>query len=141
MTRQQKYPDTQTFHFHNANPKQRLTSDCVIRAISTATGMEYAEIVRMLAEWQIATGYDTSDAKCYGKLLEAEGWKLQKQPRKPDGTKYTGVEYCNKMRQDKDQRRMIAHIGGHHVVAIVDCKVWDTWNSTSKCIGNYWVKE
>ena len=35
MKRQDKYPETETFHFHNANPKGRLlAADCVARAVS-----------------------------------------------------------------------------------------------------------
>ena len=40
MTRQQKYPETGTFHYHNQNPKNRLTGDCIIRAISRAMELE-----------------------------------------------------------------------------------------------------
>lgn len=36
MKRQEKYPETRTFHFHNANPKNRITGDCVTRALCTA---------------------------------------------------------------------------------------------------------
>ena len=89
-----KDPDTRTYHYHNANPKDRLTSDCVARAISTASGMTYTDTVRTLAEWQGHTGYDTHDRKCYGKMLDSEGWTMQKQPRKADGRKYTGKEFC-----------------------------------------------
>ena len=41
MTRQEKYPDTHSYHYYNANPKHRFTSDCVIRAISLATGQTW----------------------------------------------------------------------------------------------------
>lgn len=138
MNRQQKYPDTATFHFHNANPKNRLTSDCVVRALSTATGIPYNDVVRELAEWQISTGYDTCEPECYGRWLESNGWKKQKQPRKTDGKKYTGNEFCRILLNGHTP--IIAHLGGHHVVAIINNKVWDTWNSTDGCIGNYWTK-
>ena len=36
MKRQDKYQDTDYFKFYNANPKNRLAGDCVIRAIATA---------------------------------------------------------------------------------------------------------
>jgi hypothetical protein len=141
MTRQQKYPETRSFHFHNANPKGRITTDCVIRAITTATEQPYEEIVRSLAEWQIETGYDDGDTKAYGAWLEAHGWKKQKQPRKQDGSKYTGKQFCAMLKKEGNHERIIAHIGGHHIIAIVDCKVWDIWDSTGKCIGNFWTKE
>lgn len=140
MTRQQKYPDTKTFHFHNQNPKGRFTTDCVIRAISLATEKPYSDVVRELAEWQCVTGYDMSEATCYGRYLESLGWMKHKQPRKVDNTKYTGKEFCETFGKDWDKASLVANIGGNHTVAIIDGKVNDTWDSTEGCIGNYWTK-
>lgn len=146
MTRQQKYPDTPYFHYHNQNPRNRITTDCVIRAISTATEIPYNQVVMEMAELQCKTGYDDGDPKLYDLYLKEQGFKKQKQPRKADNTKYTGAEFCKELQSDygyvigKDIR-IVAHIGGGHVVAIIDGKVWDTWDSTDGCIGNYWVKE
>ena len=70
--------------------------------------------------------------------MKAKGWVKHPQPKKPDGSKYTGEEFCKMLA--KKGERYVAHIGGHHMVAIVDCKVCDVWNSTGKCIGNYWTK-
>ena len=36
MKREDKFKDTATFHYYNANPKNRITGDCAFRAISTA---------------------------------------------------------------------------------------------------------
>ena len=36
---------------------------------------------------------------------------------------------------------MVINIGGHHMACIIDGKVWDTWNSTEGCVGNYWIKK
>lgn len=145
MTRQERYPDTSTFHFYNANPKNKYTTDCVIRAIATATGIPYYTVVMEMAEMQCKTGFDGADVKLYGKYLESKGWKKQSQPRKQDNTKYTGEEWCNKLRAihkaNGSENNIIAHIGGHHVVCIKDFKVFDTWDSTDGCIGNYWIKE
>lgn len=43
MTRQKKYPDTSTFHYYNANPKNKVDDDCVIRAICTALNQSWAQ--------------------------------------------------------------------------------------------------
>ena len=137
MTRQEKYPETSTFHYYNANPKNRITTDCVVRAITTALQQDYNKIVMELAEMQCKTGYDDGDVKLYDKYLQSKGWTKHKQPRKPDGTKYTGKEFCKRARR---YERYIANIGGHHVVAIVNGKVNDIWDSTEGCIGNYWTK-
>lgn len=151
MTRQQKYPDTETFHFHNANPNGKYTGDCVARALSVATGNPYSDIVRCLAEIQIATGYDGTSPEGFGRYLESEGWIKHKQPRMKSGRKYTGEVFCiaqqSLLFRDGAEgldvypsKRIVANIGGGHTVAIIDGKVWDTWDSTEGCIGNYWTK-
>lgn len=152
MRREEKYPDTETFHFYNANPKGKYTTDCVIRAISVATDIPYEAVLREMAEQQIRTGYDMSETKAIEKYLKTKGWRKQPQPRKEDNTKYTGEEFCQllSVNERKGFGNVIANIGGHHIVAIVpSCmgdgindrfKVYDTWNSTGGCIGNYWIK-
>ena len=137
MNRQTKYPDTRIFRYYNANPKNRVTDDCVIRAICTALNEPYEKVYRELFEISIKTGYMVNARLCYGKYLEQRGWVMHKQPRKEDNTKYTGREFCERARPYENY---IAHIGGHHIVAIIDGKVVDTWNSTDGCIGNYWMK-
>lgn len=145
MKRQDKYPETYTFHFHNANPKNRYTTDCVIRAISTALEISYTTVLMEMAELQCKTGYDMSEKKCIDMYLQSKGWIKKWQPRKLENTKYTGKEFCREVREgttwgDGDFTRIVANIGGNHIVAIMDGKVWDIWDSTDGCIGNYWVK-
>ena len=77
MTRQERYPETSTFHYYNANPKNRITTDCVIRAICTAHDQDYNHTVMELAEMQCKTGYDSGDAKLYDKYLQSKGWAKQ----------------------------------------------------------------
>ena len=143
MTRQQKYPETTTFHYHNANPKNKITGDCVVRAISTALKLPYNQVLMEMAEMQCKTGIDFCDPKGFDKYLQSKGWVKRSQPRKDDNTKFTGDEWCRELWQyyrDPKYIRMVANIGGHHTVAIIGYKVWDTWDSTDGCIGNYWIK-
>ena len=139
MRRADKYPDTRTFHFHNANPKGRITGDCTFRAISTAMEKPWNDVVMEMAEMSCRTGYAINDKKGIERYLAEQGWEKMKQPRKDDNTKYTGKEFCREI-ADKDER-YIADVGGHHIVAIIGGKVWDIWNSTDGCVGNYWVKK
>lgn len=149
--RRSKYPETDTFHYHNANPKNRITTDCIVRVISTATEIPYNKVVMELAEMQCSTGYDYGDAALIDKYLTSKGFTKNKQPRKEDNTKYTGKEFCyliqerlknpfriNRLGRIKRLSRIVANIGGHHIVAIIDGKVNDIWNSTGGCIGNFW---
>lgn len=139
MTRQEKYSDTNTFHFYNANPHHRITTDCVIRAIATASGVGYNDVVMDLAKIQCKTGFDPSEASTFGKYLESLGFTKCKQPRKIDGRKYTGKEFCEYLQRIGNTKNIVANIGGNHTVAIINNKVYDHWNSTEGCIGNYWT--
>lgn len=147
MRRTEKYPDTATFHFYNANPKNRVTTgDCVYRAVSTALDIPWEQAVMELAQSAVETGYSPASRENVDRYLKKFGWKKCKQPKREDGTKYTADEFCSSMqfilgryRELKDSR-IVASVGGHHIAAIVNAQVYDTWNSTDGCIGNYWIK-
>lgn len=136
--------DTDTFRYHNQNPRNKKTGDCVIRALSTATGIHYNDVLLQLVTIQLKTGYMANSRSCYGKWLKSLGWIRHKQPKKADGRKYTGREFCQALwHGDLDiesNKRIIAHIGTLHLVSIIDWQVWDTWDSTDGCIGVYWTK-
>lgn len=127
--------NTDTFTYYNANPKNRHTTDCVIRAICTVLGQSYETTLQGLVKMQLESGYDLSDVKCFGKYLESKGFIKNKQPRKPDNTKYTGKEFVKMF-----DSVCVANIGGNHTVCIKDGKVMDIWDSTEGCIGNYWTR-
>lgn len=142
MKRQEKYPETKTFHYYNANPKNRMTTDCNVRALCTALEIPYNQVVMELAEVQCRTGYDVASPKGIDEYLKSKGWVKQKQPRKDDNTKYTGKEWCEEIQTHRHwySPQMIANIGGHHIVAVMFGQVYDVWDSTDKCIGNFWEK-
>lgn len=143
MKREDKYPDTKWFHYHNANPKNRITGDCTFRAICTALEKPWETVVMEMAELSCRTGYAINDKKGIERYLKEQGWVKMPQPKKWDGTKYTGKEFCENLKRFElcgRDSRIVANIGGHHITAIIEGKVWDTWDSTDGCIGNYWFK-
>ena len=82
--------------------------------------------------------------------MKQNGWISVKQPRKHNNTKYSGVEFCRTLmdptRCDElnlpkcNVHRILANIGAQHTVAIIDGKIYDTWNSSYDKIGKIWVK-
>ena len=147
MNRQEKYPTTETFVYHNENPKGRITGDCTFRAIATATGKPWEEVVMEMAKMSCETGYAINDKKGIERYLKSLGWWKHKQPRKDNGKKFTGKEFCKWLNKTANVNAVIANIGGHHIVCIKrggeynkDFKVNDIWDSTGKCVGNYWTK-
>ena len=148
-SRKEKYPDTCVFHYYNRNPRNRITSDCVVRALSTGLDIPYNQVVMEMAQMQCDTGYNDRSTELIDRYLKSKGWVKCKQPRKDNNTKYTGEEFCLKLQHpiyseelnlpDCNWHRMIANIGGHHIVAIVEGMIYDIWNSSQGCIGNVWV--
>ena len=142
--------DTSTFKYYNANPKNRKTGDCSIRAICTATNTSWDETLDNLVAQSHKYKYAVFSPECYGRYLESIGWEKQKQPRNYDNTKLTGEAFCwyltRKYKDRKDKPTVVAHIGGHHVTCFaysdnIRYKCLDMWNCTHKCVGNFWVKE
>lgn len=150
MDRSEKYPNTPTFRFHNQNPKNKFVSDCVVRALSTALGRDWDTVLTELTEIAIKTKAMPNEKATYKEYLKAQGYTMQKQPKKENGKKYTSKEFCEQLQDDPwpftgkeghAHTPIIAHIGVHHIVAIVEGQVWDTWNCTGKCVGNYFTKD
>lgn len=147
-TRQEKYPDTDVFHYYNANPHNRITGDCTFRAVCTALDNSWERTVMEMAALSCRHGFALNDKKGIAKYMEYKGWKKMKQPKKIDGTKYTGLEFClylNDHFPNGELGNVLANIGGHHIVCIKwtdgKFKINDIWNSSYGCIGNYWIEE
>ena len=143
MKRQEKYPDTDVFHYYNANPKNRITGDCVVMAVSTVCDIPYNDVIIEFANITCETGHDCYGFKGFDIFMKRHGWIKMKQPRKIDNTKYTGKEFCQAIQDgafNNKHNRIAANIGGNHMVAIVDGVINDIWDSSNKCIGNYWIK-
>jgi len=156
MTKQEerlaaKYPETDTFLWHNENPKGHITGDCLFRAAAGATGLKWTEVVDAVCERMKKDARDADFSMA--KWLEGSGWTRHKQPRRDDGSKYTGEQWCKWLSVNYPNGELgsiIANIGGHHIVCIkptnhgdgMNCryKVLDIWNSTGKCIGIWWAK-
>lgn len=138
MKRVDKYPDTDTFKFYNANPKGLYTSDCVVRAISTVLNQSWEQTLIEMTQIGLKICRVFNDNKTIEVYMETKGWIKNKQPRKSNGKKVTGSEFC---RCASANERYLCNIGGHHIVAVVNKRVHDTWDSTGGCIGNYWTKQ
>ena len=122
--------------FRNVNPKNKKTSDCVIRALSVASGKDYYEVMDELYELSKKTGHMFNTKQTYEKWLEMNDFDKYKQPKKECGSKWM-VGDINKLTfEDKS----IVISMANHLSAVVDNKLVDTWDCRRKYIGNYWVK-
>lgn len=148
MARHRKVPeDTQYFKYYNANPKDRWTGDCVIRAIATVTQQTWRKVLDDLVDITYETGWSPTSRKCYEIYLTRLGFVKMKQPRKSNNKRYTGREFISYMAtHHPTQQRIFASIGSHHVTTFADLdgdgmKCVDIWDVTDNCVGNYFVRK
>ena len=144
MSRRDEYPDTECFKWHNQNPKGRLADDCVLRAVSLATGLSWDDTLDKLVE--IAHKRKDSPVDMYPYLLESLGFEKQKQymiieTRK----KITAKQMCELWNRRGKNVVIVANATNHLICIKQDAdgkhKVWDTWDCTDCAVGNWWVRE
>lgn len=133
--RRLKYPDTKWFTYDNVNPKNRITSDCIVRAICHATESDYAETAMRISNLAIDLAIGMCDKQIVDKYLKRYYQSHKNnQIRKPDNTKLTGKEFCEMFPKGK----FVISIGGHHFSCVIDGKIHDIWDCSDKTVGNYW---
>lgn len=122
------------YRYYNCNPQRKLTADCVIRAICSATGETWETTLRDLTEYSIKTGYMLNCPECYGKYLKDKGFVKQKQIKDKSGKLIRFKDFCNKF-----DGHAVANCGKGHVTYVADGCVWDIWDTSEQTVGNYWV--
>ena len=133
--RQEKYPDTNIFKYHNQNPHNKITGDCVVRAISFALDIPYNDVVMEIAKFQCKTGYQVNYHREGAFLKKVYGIEQCKQLKHYDNTKYTLKEFI-----EEKPKGVYLVLLPHHMTVIkngVNYDIWDCTKSTRKT-GVYW---
>lgn len=120
----------------NINPKNKITKDCVIRAIATATNKTWESVYRELTELGIKKGLILNDRNNWKAYLKNLGYEKQNMPRREDRTRYTLEEFCDELA--KDNQIYIIKVA-NHLTVVKDKNLYDTWNCSRKSVGNYWI--
>lgn len=110
--------------------------DCVIRALTKATGKEWLEVFEELIPYAREVQAMPNCKPCYEKYLADNGFiwhgvKVAKGKRKPTPqtfykTQPTGTHILRL---------------AHHLVTVVDGYFYDTWDSGDGSVYGYWSKE
>lgn len=120
---------------YNANPQARRVGDCVIRAISKATGQDWDTTYAGVC----AKGYELCDMPSsdavWGAYLRSKGFHRYVVPDNC-GENYTVETFS----RDHPEGTYILAIGGH-VVCVVDGDYYDSWPSGAERPVYYWNKE
>ena len=135
------------FHKINVNPKNRITGDCVLRALTVAIHNpncdikeEYKNVLNELVQICLKTGYMINDKHTYEQFLTNHGFIKYKQPRKDDNTKYKigEIHKVLDLRYNVIFSRCVISCA-HHLTVFTNA-INDTWDCRNKTINNYWVK-
>jgi hypothetical protein len=125
------------FELKNVNPKNKKTTDCVIRALTVATGKTYYEVFEELYKLSIKTGWFMNEKRLEEKFLEQNGFIKIKQPKKLDGSKYL-IGEIDKLIKITDT---VIISCAHHLTVVKNNILYDLWDCRYKTIGNYYIKK
>lgn len=149
------WKETEHFHQYNANPKNRNTSDCVIRALTVITGKDWDTIFDELVPYAHKHKCLINNDSAYENYLKDIGYVKVKQPKHSDNTKFTGVELVDFIRNYRFIKPVMLSIGPHHVSVISgytertengeykekESRILDTANISLRKVGKVWVHE
>lgn len=124
------------FELKNVNPKNKKTTDCVIRALTTATGKSYYDVYEELYRLSIKTGWFMNEARLENKFLEQNGFVKMKQPRKSNNTKYLIGELDKLV----DKNDIVIASCNKHLTVVKNYTLYDLWDCRYKTINSYYVK-
>lgn len=120
---------------YNPNPLGNRVGDCVVRAISTATNVEWERAYMDLADKGLELKDMPSSNHVWGSYLLDIGFSKHTIPDTcPDC--YTVREFC----KDNPKGTFILATGTH-VVAVINGDYFDTWNSGDEVPIYYFRKE
>ncbi len=143
--RREDQPETFWFKSFQPNPKLNNIGDCVIRGLAGALNVSWEESLRLLA----AENHTTVNAREVYPVVLAKLGFVRHEPIIWQGRRMDGTVFCAEMNHRyQNGERIFAHAGQHHVCAVIPTKcadgatrykLNDSWDSTSRPIGEYWV--
>lgn len=123
------------FIYYNPNPDNKLSGDCVIRAISKVLDTDWETTYTAVCLQGFAMHEMPSTNRVWGSYLTKKGYSRTAIPDEcPDC--YTVCDFCN----DHPSGEFILGTGDH-VVAVIDGSYYDTWDSGNEIPIYFFRKE
>ena len=120
---------------YNSNPLNLSVGDCVIRAISKVTGMNWKETYLEFIIEGYAMADMPSDNRVCVRLLNRFGYIQRLLPRNCPAC-YTVKDFCI---ENPIGKFVVAT--GDHVVAVINGDYYDSWDSGNELLSYYFEKE
>ena len=117
------------FKYHNENPNGYHIPDCVIRAITTATGLSYYEVVDKLKLNGDALKCDMLNVRCYEKLLDYD-FNLPHYVCENKTAEEVAFDFKDNI--------VLLRMNGHLSVSLYGI-IHDIWNCSKEKITDFWL--
>lgn len=124
------------FIYYNPNPAGRSTSDCVVRAISKLTGLDWDTVFLKLSLIAFAKKDNLEKNHVWGDYLTLNGYRRHFVPNKCPAC-YTVKDFCREHPKGKYLLRIDGLRDGH-VVTVIDGDYYDTWDSGNEVVDYYY---
>jgi len=111
--------------------KKDLASDCVMRAIAIATGIDYLTVWTDLFARGLKLGILPNDKRCYEPYLESHGWVRHSPLKNAAGRKYRVHQFPS------GQTAIIKTT--RHLTALVNGEVRDSWDCRAWAANSYYT--
>lgn len=120
----------------NANPKNKKTSDCAVRAVCQACNISYQEAAKRLFDEWMATGVEMTQPQTFRTILERSGFVKQKKPFHKDGSTYSVAELIDEY---GDNAIMVIQVANHWTVSKGHTLI-DLWDCSRKSVYGFFIK-
>ena len=118
------------YRYYNRNPDGKQIEDCVCRAISTATGINYEAVDRLLSLTAFWYGCDKLCVCCYHNLLEDVLGYERKTCTKGETVRDIARRHPNS--------KILIRIESH-LTSSVKGTIYDIWDCSQKPVDCYWI--
>ena len=119
---------------YNPNPCARSVSDCSVRAISAALGVDWETAYMMLADAGLQMCDLMNSNSVIDAVLRMNGFYKEAIPYLRNDT-YTAEKFC------RDHPVGVYVLGfGTHVATVIDGDLLDAWNSSQEIPQYVWVR-
>ena len=118
------------YMYYNRRPDGDEREDCVCRAISTATGLKYKAVEKLLKLTSCNYSCDMLNINCYHNLLD--NTLCYKHIKCHNG------ETVGEIAEQHKDKRLIIRINGHLTSSLYGTIV-DIWDCTEKQADVYWI--
>lgn len=121
--------------YFNANPMNRRTGDCVIRAFSVFLGTTWRKAFMELIEWCADRGYVLFNYRSvYNKYLEEKGYKKTRAP-------FKGITVAQFVEHYAQEYNLYMLQCPRHVTIIRGKELVDTWDCSHLEVQGFWIRK